>query len=171
MRRGAVIFDRDGVLNEDLGYVWRPADLRLTPGAAAAVRMVNARGWAALVATNQSGVARGLYTEADVWAFHAALNAALAEAGAQIEGFYYCPYHEAATAPAYRIADHPDRKPNPGMILRAIADFSLDPAQTYLVGDRESDMEAARRAGVYSVRYAGGPLDACLAKALPAEAA
>jgi D-glycero-D-manno-heptose 1,7-bisphosphate phosphatase len=165
-RRGGVIFDRDGVLNDDLAYTWRPEDLRLVAGAAAAVRQVNARGFAAIVATNQSGVARGFFREADVWAFHAALADALAAGGAVIDGFYYCPFHPDAADPAYRAADHPDRKPNPGMLLRAIADFGLDREEVVMIGDQETDLEAARRAGVRGVQYRGGGLDATVAAAL-----
>lgn len=163
---GAVFFDRDGVLNVDTGYLHDPAALVWMPGAPEAVRMVNAAGLKAIVVTNQSGVARGLYPEAAVHRLHAHMNAELARHGAAIDAFYHCPFHEAAVLPEYRAADHPDRKPNPGMLLRAIADHGLDPARCLIVGDRASDLEAGRRAGVAGLLYAGGRLDAQLAPAL-----
>ncbi len=165
-KRGAVFLDRDGVLNEDLGYVHRPADLRWIDGAREAVARINRAGLLAIVVTNQSGVARGFYSEEDVRAFHAHLAAELAAAGARVDAFYYCPYHEDGVVARYAVADHPDRKPNPGMLLRAIADFGVDPARSLVIGDRSSDLEAARRAGVRGALFAGGSLDAFVLEAL-----
>jgi D-glycero-D-manno-heptose 1,7-bisphosphate phosphatase len=146
-RRPAAFLDRDGVLNFDDGYVFRPEALRLVPGAAAAVRRLNAAGYLTVVVTNQSGVARGYFTEADMDAFHAHLVAALARDGARLDAIYSCPYHPEGIVERYR-ADHPDRKPGPGMILRAIADLDIDTDRSFLIGDRSSDIEAARRAGI-----------------------
>ena len=157
---GLAILDRDGVLNVDVGYAHRPDQLVLVEGAARAVARLNAAGWAVAAVTNQSGVARGLYPESAVHLFHAALDAALAAKGARIDAYYYCPFHPDATVAAYRCADHPDRKPNPGMLLRALADFGESPDRAFMVGDQESDLEAARRAGVAGHRFAGGDLDA-----------
>ncbi|HZC15939.1 MAG TPA: HAD family hydrolase, partial [Caulobacteraceae bacterium] len=141
---GLAILDRDGVLNVDPGYAHRPDQLVLVKGAAAAVRRLNDAGWAVAAVTNQSGVARGLYDEAAVGRFHSAMDAALAAAGAHVDAWYYCPFHPDAVVAAYRHADHPDRKPNPGMVLRALADFSVSPASAFLIGDQASDIEAAR---------------------------
>jgi D-glycero-D-manno-heptose 1,7-bisphosphate phosphatase len=163
---GLAIFDRDGVLNVDVGYAHRPDQLRLVEGAARAVARLNAAGWAVVAVTNQSGVARGLFPESAVGLFHAALDTALAAEGARIDAYYYCPFHPEATVAAYRRADHPDRKPNPGMLLRALADFAEAPERAFLVGDQESDLEAARRAGVAGHLYAGGDLDALIAAIL-----
>jgi D-glycero-D-manno-heptose 1,7-bisphosphate phosphatase len=157
---GLAILDRDGVLNLDVGYAHRPDQLVLVEGAAAAVRRLNDAGWTVAVVTNQSGVARGLYDEAQVGVFHAAIEAALAAAGAHVDAWYFCPFHPDAVVPAYRHADHPDRKPNPGMVLRALADFTVPPARAFLIGDQPSDLEAARRAGVAGYRFEGGGLDA-----------
>jgi D-glycero-D-manno-heptose 1,7-bisphosphate phosphatase len=154
----AIIFDRDGVLNEDTGYAHRAEELRWMPGAVAAILACNRAGVLAIVATNQSGVARGMYSEANVRAFHDAMQAALAQAGAKIDAFYFCPFHEDAVVEAYRHASHPDRKPNPGMLLRALADHGVAANDALMIGDRESDMEAARRAGVRGVMHAGGDL-------------
>jgi D-glycero-D-manno-heptose 1,7-bisphosphate phosphatase len=148
MRQGAVIFDRDGVLNRDVGYAHRPDQIAWTRGAAEAVKAVNAAGLLALVATNQSGVGRGYYDEAEVLALHDWMTAELAAQGARIDGFVYC-------------TDHPDRatdrrKPGPGMVLELIARFGLDPARTVLVGDKASDLAAAEAAGVEGRLFEGG---------------
>ena len=165
-RAGLAILDRDGVLNLDLGYAHRPDQLVLVDGAAKAVRRLNDAGWAVAAVTNQSGVARGLFDEAQVGRFHAAMDAALAASGARIDAWYYCPFHPDAVVPAYRHADHPDRKPNPGMVLRALADFAMPPERAFLIGDQASDIEAARRAGVRGYLFEGGDLDAFVAEVL-----
>jgi D-glycero-D-manno-heptose 1,7-bisphosphate phosphatase len=156
--RAAVLLDRDGVLNVDHGYVGGPDRLEWMPGARRAVAALNRSGVLAIVVTNQSGVARGLYDLAAVDALHAHMQADLAAEGARIDAFYVCPYHAEARVVAFRHPDHPDRKPNPGMILRAIADWDIDPARALMVGDKASDLEAARRAGIVGVRFPGGDL-------------
>ncbi|CAN5289524.1 HAD family hydrolase [soil metagenome] len=162
----AVFFDRDGVLNVDHGYVCDLERLDWIPGAREAVAALNAAGVLALVVTNQSGVARGYFTEAQVDDFHAALSAGLATSGGHIDAFYVAPHHADATVARYRHLDHPDRKPNPGMILRGLADWALAPETTVLVGDKASDVEAARRAGVEGLRFQGGNLLTFLREAL-----
>jgi D-glycero-D-manno-heptose 1,7-bisphosphate phosphatase len=156
--RGAAFFDRDGVLNLDKGYIHRPADIEWTPGVAAAIVAANDAGLAVVVVTNQSGVARGYYGESEVTALHEWMRETLAAQGARIDRFYYCPFHPTAVAPAYRIADHPDRKPNPGMLLRAIDELAIDPARSFLIGDKPSDLLAAAAAGVAGYLYEGGDL-------------
>jgi D-glycero-D-manno-heptose 1,7-bisphosphate phosphatase len=168
--RRAAFLDRDGVINVDKGYTHRPEDLVFMPGAIEAVRRLNAGRRLAVVVTNQAGVARGLYEEADVEVFHQAMQAALAAQGAHIDAFYVCPFHPDAVVERYRHPDHPDRKPNPGMILRALADLGVAPGDAFLIGDRKSDLEAARRAAVRGYRFSGGDLDACLVEVLEAEA-
>lgn len=155
----AVFFDRDGVLIPDSGYPHRDEDLVLIPGAAEAVRRLNSLGYFVVIVTNQSGVARGYFTEAQMNAFNDALVRKLAGKGARIGAVYACPFHKDAEDPAYFHPDHPDRKPNPGMILRAIADHDLDPDRSFLIGDRQSDLEAARRAGMPGFLFEGGDLD------------
>lgn len=162
-KKRAVIFDRDGVLNVDHGYVGQVERLEWMPGARRAIRRLNDATVLAIVATNQSGVARGLFTEEDVRRVHAAMQTDLAREGARIDAFYVCPFHSEAVVPAYAHPDHPDRKPNPGMVKRAIADFDLDPERTVLVGDQPRDVEAARRAGICGLLFPGGDLDAFLA--------
>ena len=153
--RPALFLDRDGVLNEDPGYVHRWEDFHWIPGAREAVAAFNAAGWWVFVVTNQSGVGRGYYAEDDVIALHAKMSESLAEVGGRIDAYYYCPQHPEAQVEAYR---HPDRKPNPGMILRALAEWPVDLSRSIMVGDKESDLEAARRAGVRGLHFTGGNL-------------
>jgi D-glycero-D-manno-heptose 1,7-bisphosphate phosphatase len=160
--RAAVIFDRDGVLNVDHGYVGDAGGLEWIAGARRAIARLNSEGVLVIVATNQSGVARGFFDEAAVERLHGVMQSHLAAEGAHIDAFYVCPFHAEATVAAYRHADHPDRKPNPGMIRRAMADWSIDPTRALLVGDKESDMEAARRAGVPGALFTGGDLEVFL---------
>ena len=157
--RPAVFFDRDGTLNEDTGYVGEPARLRLLDGACEAVRMVRAAGLACVVVTNQSGVARGMFDEEAVRAVHARLEALLAESDAYLDGIYYCPHHPEARVEAYRRAC-PCRKPAPGMLHRAGADLELDLSRSFVVGDKVSDMQAAKAVGARGVRvYADAGVD------------
>jgi D-glycero-D-manno-heptose 1,7-bisphosphate phosphatase len=156
--RPALFLDRDGVLNEDPGYVHRWEDFHWIPGAREAVASFNAAGWWVFVVTNQSGVGRGYYAEDDVIALHAKMSESLADIDAHIDAFYYCPHHPEAQVETYRHPDPPDRKPNPGMILRALAEWPVDLSRSIMVGDKESDLEAARRAGVRGLHFTGGDL-------------
>jgi len=155
--RPAVFLDRDGVINVDTGFVFRPEDLVWMPGAAEAVRYFNCRGFLVFVVTNQSGVARGFYTEADVAALHAWMAAELAARGARIDAFYYCPHHPEGSEPAYRLVCD-CRKPAPGLIRRAFAEWPADPARSFLIGDRPSDLAAAAAAGIPGYQFTGGNL-------------
>ncbi len=154
----AVFLDRDGVLNVDHGYVHDPARLEWIAGAREAVALLTAAGLKVIVVTNQSGIGRGYFDEAAMDGFHGAMRAELARLGGRIDAFYFAPHHEDAVVEAYRVADHPDRKPNPGMILRGLADFGLQPEEAILVGDKDTDVEAARRAGVEGLLFPGGDL-------------
>ena len=142
----AVFLDRDGTLNEEVGYLSRPEELRLLPGAAAAVAKLNARGIPVIVVTNQSGIGRGYYGWADFEAVMARMADLLAEAGARVDAVYASPHHEAGQG-EYAVADHPDRKPNPGMLRRAAEEHGLDLARSWMVGDKAIDVEAGHRAG------------------------
>lgn len=146
--RPTAFLDRDGVLNADCGYPHRPEQLVVLPGAAAAVRRLNAAGYWVIVVSNQSGVARGLFSDAEVHAFNRALAQRLKADGACIDAFYFCPYHPEAVAPELRHANHPDRKPNPGMILRAMREHPVRRAGSFLIGDQDSDLRAAQAAGL-----------------------
>ena len=158
-KRPAAFLDRDGVLIEDSGYPHRPEDLRLIPGAAQAVARLKATGYVTVIVTNQSGVARGLFSEDRMWAFNAELVDLLASDGAVIDAVYACPFLPDAPVAAYAHPDHPDRKPNPGMLLRAAQALDLDLSRSLMIGDRASDMEAARRAGVAGHLFSGRNLD------------
>ena len=155
----AVFLDRDGVLIEDTGYPHIESEMRMIPGAAEAVHRLNRAGYLAVIVTNQSGVARGLFTLEQMNAFNTALVRRLAARGGRISAVYACPYHAEAKDERWFHPDHPDRKPNPGMILRAIADHGIDPARSFLIGDQPSDLEAARRADVAGFRFDGPNLD------------
>jgi D-glycero-D-manno-heptose 1,7-bisphosphate phosphatase len=124
----------------------------------AAVRHLNDRGHFVFVVTNQAGVAKGLYAESDIHAFHACMQRELARAGAYVDAFYYCPFHEHAIVPRYRVADHADRKPRPGMIIRALREWPVAPSGSFLIGDQDSDIHAADAAGIAGFRYRGGDL-------------
>jgi D-glycero-D-manno-heptose 1,7-bisphosphate phosphatase len=162
----AVFLDRDGVLNVDHGYVADPARLVWIDGAREAVAALTRAGLKVMVVTNQSGIGRGYFEEAAMHGFHAAMQAQLAPLGGQIDAFYFAPHHENAAIDAYRVADHPDRKPNPGMVLRGLADFGLTPAEAVIIGDRSSDVEAGRRAGLPGYLFRGGDLHAFVIEVL-----
>ena len=143
-QRPAAFFDRDGVLNVDYGYVHDPARLELIEGAVEAVRACNAAGYLVLVATNQSGVARGLFDEAAVEHFHQALRARFADGGARIDDFRYCPHHPTIGT----VVDCDCRKPRPGMLFELARAWSVDRSRSFMIGDKPSDMAAAEAAGV-----------------------
>ena len=163
--RPAAFLDRDGVINIDTGYPHRPDQLAFTPTAPAGIRRLNQAGHLVIVVTNQSGVARGLFTIEDVNCFHSEINRQLSLHGAWIDTFYIAPYHGEGVVEAYAV-DHPDRKPAPGMLLRAMEEWSIDPGASFLIGDKDSDMEAARRAGIEGVLV---PADVCDLDAVVAE--
>ena len=147
---GTTIFlDRDGTLNRDTGYVKTPEELELFPGVVEAVARLNQAGARVVLTTNQSGVARGLFTTAALDAIHARLRALLEAGGASLDAIYYCPHH-------------PDdgcscRKPETGLVDRAVSELGLDPSRAYVVGDQNRDMELARRIGARSVLVTTGP--------------
>ncbi|MFC4487110.1 D-glycero-beta-D-manno-heptose 1,7-bisphosphate 7-phosphatase [Tepidiphilus baoligensis] len=146
----AVFLDRDGVINEDRGYVHRWEDFSFLPGAIDALRQLQQKGYLLVVITNQSAVARGLCTEADVLALHERMCAFLRERGIELAGIYHCPHHPQGSVSDYAIACA-CRKPEPGMILRAAQAHGIDLSRSLLVGDKISDLEAGRAAGIPSL--------------------
>ncbi|MDB5313708.1 MAG: gmhB 3 [Gemmataceae bacterium] len=148
--RPAIFLDRDGVVVEDTHYLGSPEQVQLVPGSADAIASLNQAGWPVVVVTNQSGVARGLFTAGAVDAVHAHLSELLAGYGARIEAFYFCPHYPTADVEAYR-SDCACRKPKPGMLLRAAADLGLDLGRSWMVGDRASDLEAGAAAGTRTI--------------------
>ncbi len=145
--RPALFLDRDGVLVEEIGYLHRPEEVRLIPGAAALIAAANRAGLPAVLVTNQAGIGRGTYGWAEFQATQERISADLAAGGAALDMVLACPFH-AEAAPPYRHPAHPCRKPRPGMILRAAARLGLDLADSWIVGDRASDLEAGRAAGL-----------------------
>jgi D-glycero-D-manno-heptose 1,7-bisphosphate phosphatase len=148
--RVAVFLDRDGTINEEVGYLDRIEKLRLIPGAAGAIRRINESGMRAVVVTNQSGIARGFFDEALVAAVHERLLKMLRAEGAYLDGFYVCPHH-----PTEGLGKHLRacgcRKPASGLLLRAAEELRLDPARSYMVGDTLKDIEAGTGAGAKSI--------------------
>lgn len=159
-RRPALFLDRDGVINEDKGYTHRVDDLKFVDGAIDMIRQVNDAGALVIVVTNQAGVAHGYYEWSDVDTFHDAITDALNKNGAFVDAFYSCPFHPAATVSAYLHPDHPNRKPNPGMINQALRDWPILPERSVLIGDKESDVIAAQRAGIEGLLFEGTDLTA-----------
>jgi D-glycero-D-manno-heptose 1,7-bisphosphate phosphatase len=153
--RPAVFIDRDGTLTEEVGYVNHPQRLKLLPRSAEAVRRLNAAGVAAVVATNQSGVARGYFSEDVLQAVHDEMLAQLKRAGAHLDGVYVCPHHPHEGAPPFRMACE-CRKPRPGLLIRAAGDLGLDLAASVVVGDKPSDLQAARAVGARGVLVLSG---------------
>jgi D-glycero-D-manno-heptose 1,7-bisphosphate phosphatase len=160
-RKPAAFLDRDGVINHDHGYVHRPDQIDWIPGAKESVRRLNDLGYRVVVVTNQAGVAHGYYGEEDIFTLHDWIQQEMAGEGAFIEAFYYCPYHPDAQVERFR-ADHADRKPNPGMIFRALSDMQIDKQHSFLIGDKDSDIRCASNAGIKGFLFAGGNLSAFL---------
>ncbi|MFN3521145.1 MAG: D-glycero-alpha-D-manno-heptose-1,7-bisphosphate 7-phosphatase [Phenylobacterium sp.] len=158
MLRPALFLDRDGVLNIDHGYVHRWEDFQWVEGAKEAIGAFNRAGWLVIVVTNQSGIGRGYYSEADMQALHARMVEDLAASGGRIDAIYFAPHHPEAPLEAYRHPDPPDRKPNPGMLLKALAEHPIDRERSIMVGDKPADLEAALRAGVRGFLFEGGNL-------------
>lgn len=147
MSRKAAFIDRDGVLNEERAFVHRVEDFEFVPGAVEALRALQAAGYLLVVITNQSGIARGLYSEADYLELTAHMRERLHAAGVRLDAVEYCPHLADAPVERYRM-DCDCRKPKPGMLRRAIDALDIDAAASFLVGDRQSDVDAGRRAGV-----------------------
>lgn len=140
--RPAVFLDRDGTINEQMGYINHISRFVMLPRAAAAIRLLNEQGIPVVVVSNQSGLARGYFPESLIGEVHAKMNGALAEGGAHVDGIYYCPHHPEAQEERFRLACN-CRKPKPGLFLQAAAELDLDLGRSYVVGDRWSDLKAA----------------------------
>jgi len=148
--RAAIFLDRDGTLCEEVGYVNHLSRSRLLPGSLEAIRLINQAGLLAVVTTNQSGVARGYFSQDLVEAVHAQLLSAISSEGARLDAIYYCPHHPSEGSPPWRAVCE-CRKPKPGMILRAAREHDIDLAGSYVVGDSVVDIEAGAAAGLPGV--------------------
>jgi len=157
--RPALFLDRDGVINVDHSYIFRREDFDWVDGAQDVIRRFNGMGWWVFVVTNQSGIARGFYTEEQMQALHDWMTAELEAAGARIDRIYHCPFHEDGTIPRYT-KDSYDRKPKPGMLIRAMTDFPVIKERSFLIGDKQADLDAAKGAGVRGFLFTGGDLSA-----------
>lgn len=155
----ALFLDRDGVINVDRGYVDRVQDWVWIDGAQDCVAAFKARGWFVFVITNQSGIAFDHYTEADMQAVHQHMVDGFSEAGTAVDAVYACPFHAEGSNPAYR-KDSYDRKPKPGMLLQAMADFPVKKDASFLIGDKQTDIDAAHAAGIGGFLFKGGNLAA-----------
>jgi len=141
----AVFLDRDGTINQEKEYLYRIDEFEFIPGAPEAVRMLNAAGFLVVVVSNQSGVGRGYYTEDDVEHLHRHIDAELAVAGARVDAWFYCPHHPQGKG-SYALACR-CRKPLPGMLREAAAQYDIDLAASVMIGDKLVDMEAGAAAG------------------------
>lgn len=148
--RPAVFLDRDGTLNEDVGYLSELSHLTLYPWAVDAVRLFNRAGYAVVVITNQGGIGRGMIRPEFIGELHAAIARQLALAGAHVDGWYHCPHHPDALIEALRVVCR-CRKPEPGMLLDAIRDLGLDPQRSWMIGDKWHDVEAGQRVGARGI--------------------
>jgi D,D-heptose 1,7-bisphosphate phosphatase len=146
----AVFLDRDGTINEEVGYLDRIEKLKIFPNAYNAIRLINNSGMKAFVVSNQAGVARGFFTEEFVVSVNELMQANLNNQGARIDKFYYCPHHPTEGKGIY-LQNCACRKPAPGMLIRASRELGIDLTASYLIGDRFLDMETAKRAGAKGI--------------------
>lgn len=166
-RQPAAFLDRDGVLNRDIGYAHRADQITWIDGVFPAVCRLNNAGYHVFVVTNQAGVARGLYTEGHVETLHAWMADQFRNAGARIDDWRYCPYHPDYQPKRWSHLQH-WRKPAPGMLLDLMDRWSVRLEGSFLIGDRESDIEAAHAAGIPGHRFTGGSLDLLVTSLLDA---
>jgi len=150
----AVFLDRDGTIIEDVGYIDGCDKVKFLLGSGEAIRLLNETGFRVIVITNQAGVARGYFTEETVKEINEYVQESLAKQEAFIDMIYYCPHHVEGIIEEYR-KECSCRKPNPGMIEKAVREFDIDLKNSFLIGDKISDIEAGRRAGCKTILLAG----------------
>ena len=158
MKRKAIFLDRDGTIIEECNYLSDPEQVRLIPGSGEAIRALSEAGFFIVMVTNQSGVARGMFTEDDVKKVNQRVCTELKRYGAVIDAIYYCPHHVKGTVPQYAVSCN-CRKPLAGMGLQAARDHDLDLAESYMIGDKQADVDFGRNCGMkgaYLVRTGHG---------------
>ena len=151
----AIFIDKDGTLVIDVPYNVNPDLISLAPTAAEALQLMQSEGFLLIVISNQSGVARGLFTENDLPPVSEKIQSLLAENSIKIDGFYYCPHHKNGTVKEYSI-DCDCRKPKPGMIVKATNDFTIDLSKSWMIGDILNDVEAGKSAGCKTILIHNG---------------
>ena len=157
MKLKAAFFDRDGVLNVDKSYLYKIEDLEWIDGAKEALAYLTQKGYTIFVVTNQSGIARGYYTVANMEKLHEFMAQQVVAAGGKIEKFYYCPHLPEGKVAEYAV-ECDCRKPKPGLILRAFAEYDIDKDAAFLIGDKPRDVESAEAAGIKGCLFEGGNL-------------
>src|SRR5687768_4120951 len=155
MKHPAVFIDRDGTISEEVGYINHPSRFRLFPYSAQAIKVLNNSGWLAILITNQAGVARGYFSEDIILSVHDRLRSDLEVEAAKLDAVYYCAHHPTVGEPPYRL-ECDCRKPKTGLIDRATKDFDIDLTASWMIGDRYSDIELARNAGLHSAFVLSG---------------
>ncbi len=161
----AAFLDRDGVINYDDGYMGTRERIRWMPNAARAIRRLNDAGYHVFLFSNQSGVARGFFTEAELLVLLDWMRAEMLAQGARLDDIRYCPHHPGGTVAGY-LEDHHWRKPSPGMILDLMQHWPVQHQGSFVIGDRDSDIEAATAVKLPGFLFAGGDLDAFVADIL-----
>ena len=153
--RPAVFLDRDGTIIREYGHFWEPSQIELIAGAADAIRRLKAAGFMAIVTTNQSGIARGVFDEHQFWIGEHKMEELLAAEGIKLDAVYFCPHHPTEGETPYR-AECECRKPKPGMIMRAAREYGIDLPSSYMVGDSDADVGAGNAAGVRTIKVDTG---------------
>ncbi len=148
--KAAVFLDRDGTINEQMGYINHISRFQLLPGVRAAIKKLNDANIPVVVVSNQSGLARGYFPEELLSSVHEKMHKLLADKGAKVDAIYYCPHHPEAKEKRFRETCN-CRKPNPGLVLRAADELGIDPKQSFVVGDRWSDIKTAANCGAKSI--------------------
>jgi D-glycero-D-manno-heptose 1,7-bisphosphate phosphatase len=147
MKRPAVFIDRDGTINEQMGYINHPSRFIMLPGAAEAFRILNNEGYFAIIISNQSGVARGYFPIETVYDIHSRMNDSIRKQGGKIDGIFFCPHYPKGSVPEYTL-DCDCRKPKTGLITQACKKFNIDLTKSYMVGDHYTDIELADRSNI-----------------------